>query len=258
MSVGAGGEVLNLEEVSSAALEQFAQRVVAAAAGARSRKRMAERMVATLYERCVDAQGEGAVVLARCFQTCAYAQMPMDYQHAADRLMDDVASEPDMRCLALLGTRGKKTTWNDVATSIGHQAIPLPSAEVVGRAPMIARLLSDFGVSPQQLVAPPDSPDFLLHAGLETLNVFHIARSANSPFIPAQEAFVKPFGVRSVLGVGGLLPEGNLFAVLLFLRVSMARSSAEMFESLGVAIRDALAACPAVKTFPRSADIFAL
>ena len=42
--------------------------------------------------------------------------------------------------------------------------------------------------------------------------------AAGSPYIPAQEDFVQPVGIRSVLGFGGMLPGGDIFVVILFSR----------------------------------------
>lgn len=210
----------------------------------------AERITSYLYDNLRDANGGRECVLVRCFQISAYAQLPLDYQYAADRLLALMPSQPDMRCLALLATRGVKTTWNDVATSLEHQAIPLPSVEVVRRAPMIARLLEDFGLSAEQVVKAPESSDFLLESSTKSFNVFHIPEARGSAFIPAQEAFVLPYGVRSVLGMGGLLPNGELFALLLFSVVHISRETAELFQELAGFVRDALAVHDASRVFP--------
>jgi hypothetical protein len=191
-------------------------------------------------------------VLARCFQTCHYARLPAEYQHAADELLEQTPSHPNMRCLALMATRGTRTVWNDVATSMRHQCIPLPSVEVVGRAPMIARLLEQFGISVERLVAkvPLDAAGILADPDrAATFNTFHVTQALGSPFVPSQEEFIGPFGVESVLGLGGLLEDGNLFAVILFTRVPVSAEVAANFSALGAVMREALLPFPERNTF---------
>jgi hypothetical protein len=225
------------------------------------RQAVAERIVRYFYESFrIPATGNPACVLVRCFQTCPYARLPLEYQYAAEELLEAMPSRPEMRCLALLATCGSKLVWNDVATSTNHQSIPLPSVEVVKRTPMIARLLDEMGVPLERVVVPPASPDFLLDRAddrsgdpaSDLFNVFHVERALDSPFIPAQDDFVKPYGVHSVLGVGGLLSDGELFVVLLFLRAPISRSVAELFRTLALSARAAMLNFPADKTFEKS------
>jgi hypothetical protein len=190
-----------------------------------------------------------ACVLVRCFQTTSYARMPLSYRDAADKLLEAVPTTPDMRCLSLLATRGIKTIWNDVVTSVGHQAIPLPSVEVVRKAPMIARLLEQFDMPIEQVVAIPDASDMMLHTAARSFSIFHIADAVGSPYIPAQDSFVKAYGVRSVVGIGGLLPDGELFALVLFTRVPISTEVAERFQALIPALNELLMSYSPKATF---------
>jgi hypothetical protein len=193
-------------------------------------------------------------VLVRCFQTCPYARLPMEYQDAAESLLEALPSHPKLRCLALLATRGRRQVWNDVATSTGHQAIPLPSVEVVRRAPMVARLLEQMGVPLERVVALRDEGELLMEESGEGFNVFHVAVAEGSPFLPAQQQFVRPYGVRSVVGMGGLLPEGEMFAVLVFARVEIGREVAALFRALAMQVQEVLGGFAAKDTFARLED----
>ena len=205
------------------------------------RQAVAQGIVNYLYDHFRSAEsGEPSCVLARCFQTSSYASMPLDYRYAADRLLDFTLTDRRMRCLTLLATRGDRPVWNDVATSIAHQAIPLPSVEVVSRAPMIARLLEQLGVPIERLVTPTQDVGFVMEESDESFNVFHVPQALASPFIPAQESFVEPFGVQSVVGMGGLLADGEFFAVILFTRVAVTREVAELFRELALSVKAAL------------------
>jgi hypothetical protein len=67
--------------------------------------------------------------------------------------------------------------------------------------------------------------------------VFHVPVATNSPFIPAQNDFVAPYGVASVLGFGGMLPDGDLFVVIIFARVPIPASTAEMFRTIALNLK---------------------
>jgi hypothetical protein len=239
---------LDFERLTEAGVLACKQAAQSAAASAAHRQVAAENIVRMLYEALCDAAGAPACVLIRCFQTCPYARLPLHYRDAADTLLDTTPSHPNMRCLTLLATRGMRSVWNDVMTSVHHQAIPLPSVEVVRRAPMIARLLEQFGVAIEQVVTFQDSIELAADraAGFE---MFHIAEAANSPFLPAQAEFVQPYGVRSVLGMGGVLPDGELFAVVMFARVTVSAEVAALCRPLALGLREALSPFPAALTF---------
>ena len=51
---------------------------------------------------------------------------------------------------------------------------------------------------------------------------------------------MKPFGVRSVLGFGGMLPTGNLFSVIMFSKTDISRATAEVFRTIALKIKTAI------------------
>jgi len=70
--------------------------------------------------------------------------------------------------------------------------------------------------------------------------VFHVPVARGSAYIPAQEEFVIPCGVSSVLGFGGLLPSGNLFATIMFSKVPISEEVALLFRPLTLSAKIAL------------------
>jgi hypothetical protein len=70
-----------------------------------------------------------------------------------------------------------------------------------------------------------------------------------SPYVPAQREFVIPYGVKSVVGFGGLLPTGDLFAVILFTRVDVPRESAELFKTLALSTKLAMVSVEQARVF---------
>ena len=81
-------------------------------------------------------------------------------------------------------------------------------------------------------VLRPD-PSVILDLEKKTYNTFYIADAVGSPYIPAQDDFVVPFGVKSVLGFGGVLSNGELFVVIMFSKVPIPRETAENVRDLG-------------------------
>ncbi|HVF03741.1 MAG TPA: SpoIIE family protein phosphatase [Frankiaceae bacterium] len=183
-------------------------------------------VVRYLYDNLVDkATGDPACVLVRCYKTQRYGQLPAEVQEFAAGLGADETT----RCLALLASAGVEDAWNDRRGSVGHRAIPLVTEAMVARSPMIHELLVQMGLDMGELVAPTG---LLVDPEPRSYNVFHVAEALGSPFVPAQADFVEPYGVRSVVGFGGLLPDGEMFAVVLFSRTPITRDIAERFRAV--------------------------
>ena len=210
-----------------------------AASGSPSMEAAAQRVCRYFYdELCADDELR-ACVLVRCYKTHPFGRLPSDLQEFAARALGASPHvEPPsttMKCLTLLASAGDEPEWNDRRASAAHRAIPLPSPRIVERAPMIAQLIRDFGLDIAKLVEPSD--DVVRDIAGRTYGVFHVEHALGSPFIPAQDTFVEPHGVRSVVGFGGSLPSGDLFAVILFSRVHVSADSADRFRTLALDVK---------------------
>jgi hypothetical protein len=194
-----------------------------------------------LYDELGDGGGGRACVLVRFYKTHPYGALTPELQRFAKRAFGAVAispPEPGMKCLTLMATVGDEPQWNDRRASVGHQAIPLPSPHVVERAPMIAQLIREFGMDLGTVVRPAGG--VVRELGGKSYGVFHVENAVGSPYIPAQEGFVDRYGIRSVVGFGGLLPAGDLFGVILFSRVHVPVGSADRFRPLALELRSCL------------------
>lgn len=200
---------------------------------AQSLEEAAQRICKALYAGLHDGPGSSlACVLIRCYKTHPFGELPSELQ----AFVRSAAAEPDelrehTKCLVLLGTAGSEPDWNSRLTSRQHQAIALSSVGGIQQAPMIARLFSDFGVELQKLVNPADHQMQTVRA--KTYGVFYVENANGSPAIPAQE-FVRRHHVTSVIGCGGELPRDEMFASILFSRVSVDRTTAERFRTLAL------------------------
>lgn len=181
---------------------------------------------------------EPACPLVRFYRTRDFGKLAADEQAFAGRLLDGAPAAPSMKCLQLLATAGDEPEWNSPAESRGHRAVPLPSVEMVRQAPMIAALIEQLGLDLADVLTP--SPVLLRALEGKTYNVFHVEDARGSPYIPAQAEFVVPYRVRSVVGFGGLLASGDLFAVILFSRLHVSHESADLFRFLALDVKGAL------------------
>jgi PAS domain S-box-containing protein len=201
----------------------------------------AAREIVQLFRRdLVDPQtGIANCPLVRCFKTHPLAQLPPELARTAQGLLTDKRhARPDLPCLTLLATAGDAEPWNDRRSSRHHAAIPLESVEMVERAPMIASLLRQMGLQIESALHPDSR--LILDSEQHTFNVFHVEHADGSPSIPAQADFVRPYGVRSALGFGGLFPGGELFTVIMFSRVTIPHETADMFRTIALCVKLAL------------------
>ncbi len=195
----------------------------------------AQRVCRVLYDELVAPGAARACVLVRCYKTHPYGKLEPELQSFARGMLQGQKPVPSMRCLTLLGSVGDEPAWNSRRTSAGHQAIPLPSADIVEKAPMIAQLIRQFGLELSDVVQP--TTDLMRSLAGKTYGVLHVAEAAGSPYVPAQKDFVLRFGIRSVVGFGGSLPVGDLFAVILFARVPVSSETADRFRNLALDVK---------------------
>ncbi|MBI4585753.1 MAG: hypothetical protein HY717_17210 [Planctomycetes bacterium] len=208
-------------------------------AGAESMEEVAGRIVHCLYEQLADRKTrERSCALVRFFKTHPFGELDAELRRFARKMLGDHPEPPAMKCLVLLATAGDKPEWNSRKNSSGHKAIPLPSEKVVTQFPMISQLVKQFGLEVSAVLEPDQT--LLLDLEQKTYNVFHIREALGNPFVPAQAEFVVPFGIKSVIGFGGMLPSGDLFATILFSKVQIPRETADQFKTLALSAKVAL------------------
>lgn len=206
--------------------------------GAESMEDVAGRAVRWMYHQFGGRDGEPACALVRMFVTMPYAELDEEQRAFADAILGGGTPPAHMKCLTLLATAGDLPAWNARRGSRRHLALPLQSDVSVSRSPMIAQLVRQLGLEIGALLSP--DPRLLRDMEQHTFNVFHVPHAAGSPFIPAQQEFVIPHKVQSVVGFGGLLPPGELFAAIIFSKVPIPQQSAEMFKTLALNLKVAL------------------
>jgi hypothetical protein len=205
--------------------------------GAGSMEEAAGRIVTFLYRNLFQQEGEASLALVRLFKTHPYDQLTPELRTLARTLLDE-QPRPAMKCLTLLATIGTRREWCSRRLSAGYRAIPLASEDGVARIPMIANLVQQFGLQVSDVLQP--EPRQIADLGQRTFQVFHVPLAAGSPAVPAQADFVLRENIQSVLGFGGMLRSGDLFAVILFSRVPITPETAELFQALSLSVKIAL------------------
>jgi hypothetical protein len=206
-----------------------------AASSAPTLEAAAQRVCRLLYDELRDAAGNRQCALVRCYKTHPYNSLSADLQAFARLRLAGSYPLPTMKCLTLMATVGQTAAWNSSHLSRDHRAIPLPSPDIVEQAPMISQLIKELGLELNSVLQP--SPEIVRELAGKRHGVFHVETALGSPYIPAQEQFVKRFGIASVLGFGGMLPTADLFAVILFTTVRVSTDVADRFKSLALDVK---------------------
>jgi len=197
----------------------------------------AQRICRFLYDELRGDDGERQCALVRCYKTHPYGALDPELQQFARTALSSTPPQASMKCLTLMATVGRVATWNSRQHSRGHQTIPLPSPEIVEKAPMISQLIKELGMEITTVLAP--SPEIIRELAGKRHGVFHVEHAAGSPYIPAQEEFVQRHGIKSVVGFGGMLGTGDLFAVILFTLVQVPAMAADRFKTLALDVKAA-------------------
>ena len=220
-------------------------------ADAKHLEEVADRLVRYFYTSFTTPRtGEPACVLVRLFKTHSYGRLAPDLQMLADKRLGTTPANPFLPCLTLLASAGTVPGWNDPALSSRYRVTPLGSPDDLEQLPMFSLLIRQLGVSLPNLGEP--ALNLLLESQEHTFNVFHILHAEGSPYVPAQEEFVRKYGIRSVLGFGAPLPDGELFSVILFSKDVISVSTAQLFKPLALCAKIALAPYVDLTQLPRS------
>ena len=219
--------------------------------GAETLEVAAEATLRYLYEHCVTPSGARACALVRFYKTHPYGALPASLQQFAAGQLGVTPPRDDMRCLTLMATAGDEQGWNSRRRSRGHQAVPLASAEAVRAAPMILSLFDQLGIDMDTMLSAPQPG---VRTESRTYDVFHVEQARGSAVIPVQAEFVEKYGIASVVGFGGLLRSGELFAVILFSHEAIGDASAARFRTVALDVRSSLFAVDEAKVWRADAD----
>ncbi|MFO0770536.1 MAG: PAS domain S-box protein [Nitrospiraceae bacterium] len=208
-------------------------------AGATGIEQVAQRLVQYLFNSLIRDEGrDPACALVRLFKTHPHSHLSSELQSLVAKRLGKAPDRPDTKCLTLLGSAGIVSGWNEPALSSRFRVIPLENPEAVDKLPMFSRLFRQFGLSVPEITM--GDAGVLLDSSEHAYSVFHVLKAEGSPFVPAQDEFVRRYGIKSVLGFGAPLPSGEMFAVILFSRDAVTSQTAELFRTLALCAKIAL------------------
>jgi two-component system, NtrC family, sensor kinase len=228
-----------IQTISQTEIDELSSTLQAIAADSSSVEECAQRWMFQLFDNLLKEDGESACVLVRCFRTSRFGSLSTELRDLASDAAMGTPLDPTTQCLVLLGSAGQKADWNSRHRSAGHRVIPLPSPEMVARMPMIAQLFLQMGIHLHTMLQPAD--DLIAERHQDALDIFFVPNAKGSAYIPAQQEFVLPHGVSSVVGFGGVLPSGSVFAIVLFLAVRISVDVAHRLKTLAVTVNAQLA-----------------
>ena len=210
------------------------------ASSASSMQDAASKIVGYLYDNITDSAGQKANVMVRFFKVHPYNKLDAELQAYVRGFLfshsgpgSAPADDDILPCLTLLGSIADLEQMTK-----RRKAIPLVSADVVTSIPMFARLFNQFGIDVDSVIQP--DPTLIGDLSNKTFNTFYVPEALGSPYIPAQEAFVIGFGVKSALGFGGVLSSGELFFVVMFSKASIPSNVASAFSKLALSVKEAV------------------
>jgi len=232
-------------KLSSGASDQIREHVKGVRARIENRRSLAS--AAQVLADSVFSAFEESLALVRVFSTVPFGELPGANQGFVRSLMRDRGVErllsPATPVLSLMGTKGARPEWNDRMQSRGHIGIPLVSAEFISAIPMIARLLSEFGLVIEGI---DGGGSRIVRSKVGNLSgMFYVADARTETdlqgrhVISAQD-FVEEHCVRTVFGFGGAyMLERSCVAVILFATESIDAERARELAPLSSALKAA-------------------
>ncbi|MEZ2234244.1 histidine kinase [Microcoleus sp.] len=203
-----------------------------------SMQETSQKIADYIYQYFYDSESsQNSCVLVRLFKTHPYGELDDSLQASARSLMQNKIPPYEMKCWTLLASAGKEPQCN-YADEAPNIVIPLVNEELVAQMLPISERILELGLDIPTVVGIADEK--MLEMEPKLLNIFYIDSAPNSPFIAEQNSLVIPYEVKSVLGIGGLLPSRSLFMVELFFNIKISFKIAEVLNILAVAVKTAL------------------
>ncbi|MCX6611393.1 MAG: hypothetical protein NTW74_11150, partial [Acidobacteria bacterium] len=226
-----------LDSFDIAAMALLGPAVRNCAQGLSGANEAAQRIVQLLDEVMkMPGSDEAALALARIYLTKTYGKLDAT-EAAFARNLAGCELHSDTVCLTLAGSAGRHENWCDPKKSRGHLAIPLLSVEEVLALPMVWRLFEQLGIDVEFLLSRKLVENSKLRES--GLDVFHIEKAEGSRWVPGQD-FVRDEAVQSCFAIGGVLPDGEVFSLLLFSKVAIDSKAATALRPLALNIEIAL------------------
>lgn len=213
--------MLNFTTSTSQDFAEFGRRLWLERSRFSSHEQAAQYITEELYHAFVTKTGDVQLALVRVFCSVAVDELPTEVR----ALVDD----SEEQVMALTGTWGMEEAWQDRNRSQGHQAVPISGIAVPEQIPMFQEVLTQMGIDLEHFYA---TKELVVKSGSPYQGKFYIP-DARSDAIPAQDGFVRPYGIQSLVGFGGFIgSQHRLYLVYAFSRIFISPEMAQNFHTL--------------------------
>lgn len=202
---------MNLHTVSVGEIQNFGRQFLGQQFP--SFEQAADNAVRRIHSNFKGNDGQPLFSLVRIFRICTYAE-----------LLPELRAEIDpshRQYLALMGTVGREEAWCSRRKSQAHQVIPLGST----LTPMLKAAFEQIGLFSDT----EQQSDLQIEITNWIECYFYVPTALGSPHIPAQDEFVKPYGIQSVIGMGTPFKTGAACLCLCFARESITAEESKKF-----------------------------
>lgn len=205
--------------------------------GAANMEEVANRVVHYFYTQFHNDAGESGAAMVRFFITIPYHELNPDLQQHVNGFLGYKPTDNALKCQTLLATIGDNPDWHSRHNSRYYKVHPL-TVEMAEQNPMFTQVSDIFGIVLEKAATP--ASDLLIDLEQKTYNIFLVPNALDNFYVPDQDDFVIPYGIKSVLGFFGMLPSGNLFTVIMFTKVKMTREVTDYFRTLALNVKMAV------------------
>lgn len=171
----------------------------------------AQHIVRAIYDEFRNTQDERMFALVRIFRLANEHQLP-----------PEESTDAEGQWLTLCGTVGDETAWCNRLESAGHRVIPAGAFTT----PMLKAAFEQIGLVKR------DTPDEFLHEASFMANYFHVEQANGSPYIVAQDEFVIPYKIQSVVGIGSPFASKAFYMCVSFSKTRINAADAKKFAEL--------------------------
>lgn len=213
-------------------LEVFSSVLRGLGDGATGMGEAAQQITDYLFANLRTAEDEQGCLGVSLHKTHPYSRLPPGLQELGRAADGSVTSET--MCLVRMGHTGFEPPDPDPASLVR------PLTETAFRErPIFVELLLAMGLDPSTALDPTRAVRLGLHH--QNLDLFLAAELSESDWIPDEARLqVKALGLVAILGIGGALPNGDLFFIFFFTKEAVSERSADMMRSLALAAKVAL------------------
>jgi hypothetical protein len=180
---------------------------------------LSQVVVKKIYDEFQQADGSPAFALVRIYRLTQLKELPEEIKPLVD-----VQRE---RWMCLMGTYGKEEAWQSRHTSQGHKALNIGADQ----SPMLSAALYQLGLD-VGVEYPKPALDMSMDNATFMTRYFHVEKAPGSPFIPAQDPFVKPYSIQSVVGIGNGFVSKSSYVLLAFSQANISDQQARDFSQL--------------------------